>query len=79
MNDTILAYQIPDACRVSGISRTSLYEHFKTGAITPRKDGKRTLVLARDLKRFLEGLPAAQSSAPPPLKRNNNEPQLAAV
>jgi hypothetical protein len=61
MNEGILAYNILEACRVSGISRTSLYEHFKAGTITPRKDGKRTLVLASDLKRFLESLPAAQS------------------
>jgi hypothetical protein len=63
MLNEALAFQIPDACKVSGLSRTALYEAFKRGAIIPRKNGSRTLVLARDLQRYLETLPAAGQSS----------------
>jgi hypothetical protein len=66
MSESILAYQIPDACNASGICRSKFYQLIKSGAIPIRKNGKRTLVLASDLKRFLEGLPATHPSAPLP-------------
>lgn len=64
MNEA-LAYRIPEACAVSGLSRTVLYDLFKRGVIVPRKSGTRTLVLHKDLQRYLETLPAgaAQQSS----------------
>ena len=49
-----LAYPIVDAVRVSGLSRSYLYEHIKTGELPTVRVGKRRLVLADDLRRWLE-------------------------
>jgi excisionase family DNA binding protein len=53
-----LACTIREACEVSGICRTSIYELLKTGGLRARKYGKRTLILHTDLHRWLESLPA---------------------
>jgi excisionase family DNA binding protein len=56
----VLAHTINDACRVSGLGRTTLYAALKTGALSARKCGRRTLILAADLERFLDGLPTTR-------------------
>ena len=56
---TKIAVTIPQALEMSGIGRTTLYEVFKTGAIKPRKQGKRTLILVKDLENYLNSLPVA--------------------
>jgi predicted DNA-binding transcriptional regulator AlpA len=56
---TKIAVTIPEAVALSGIGRTSLYGVFKSGAIKPRKLGKRTLVLVADLERYIASLPVA--------------------
>lgn len=48
-----LAYSINDACRVSGLGRTTLYELIGRGEIKVRKVGARTLVPADSLRAFL--------------------------
>ena len=53
----VLAFTIPDACKASGLGRTSLYYLIKSGHLRSRKHGSRTLILASDLRAFLEGLP----------------------
>lgn len=53
------AYTIPEAVFVSGIGRTSIYEANASGKLPFRKLGKRTLILADDLERFLAELPLA--------------------
>lgn len=52
-----LAYSIPEAVTVSGRSRTALYQAFKTGELIARKQGARTIILADDLRHWLESLP----------------------
>lgn len=54
-----IAVTIPEAVRISGLGRTSLYGLFTAGEITPRKAGRRTLILVKDLERYLASLPAA--------------------
>jgi hypothetical protein len=54
-----LSVTIPDAVEMTGIGRSSLYALFKEKKLTPRKSGKRTLILVEDLKRYIENLPAA--------------------
>ncbi|WP_352872890.1 helix-turn-helix domain-containing protein [Mesorhizobium sp. M1006] len=58
-----LAYTIDEAVAVSGLGRTSLYLAANEGRLTFRKHGKRTLILADDLRKFLAGLPTASTSA----------------
>lgn len=53
-----IALTIPEAVRISGIGRTSLYRYFSEGKLTPRKSGKRTLVIAEELEAFVKSLPA---------------------
>ncbi|MER8993539.1 helix-turn-helix domain-containing protein [Mesorhizobium sp. M0678] len=58
-----LAYTIEEAVAVSGVGRTSLYVAANEGRLPFRKNGKRTLILADDLRNFLAGLPLASTSA----------------
>jgi excisionase family DNA binding protein len=52
-----LAYSIAEACSVARVGRTALYEAIRSGALCVRKRGRRSLVLADDLRRYLENLP----------------------
>lgn len=52
-----LAVTLPEATALSGIGRTSLYKLFSQGKLTPRKAGKRTLILVRELQAYVESLP----------------------
>lgn len=54
-----LAVSIREATHMIGVSRSSIYILFRDGKLTPRKSGKRTLVLVRDLEHYVEALPAA--------------------
>jgi excisionase family DNA binding protein len=42
---------------LTGISRPTFYSHVKAGRIVARKLGRRTIVMAADLERYLESLP----------------------
>ncbi|MBV8523263.1 MAG: helix-turn-helix domain-containing protein [Acetobacteraceae bacterium] len=63
-----VAYTVRDAARVAGISRSQLYELFAAGKLTPRRCGRRTLVLANELEAFLRELP------PAPIRRRKSNP-----
>jgi hypothetical protein len=54
-----LAYTIADAVLVSGLSRTRLYQLFGEGVLTPRRAGRRTLILADELRDVVRNLPPA--------------------
>ena len=50
-----LAYSVADACRVSSIGRTRLYQLIGEGRLQVRKIGKRTLIPAASLRALIEG------------------------
>jgi len=58
-----LAYSIAEACSVARTGRTALYEAIRSGALRAVKNGRRTLVLADDLRRYLQNLPAVEPKA----------------
>lgn len=50
-----IAYSIADACRVTSIGRTRLYQLISEGRLEARKIGKRTLIPAASLRRLIDG------------------------
>jgi excisionase family DNA binding protein len=50
-----LAYSISDACRVSSLGRTRLYQLISEGRLEARKIGKRTLIPAASLRALIDG------------------------
>jgi hypothetical protein len=54
-----LAVPIPEAVRLSGISRSELYRRLATGQVLAVKSGTRTLILMDSLRAHLTSLPPA--------------------
>src|SRR6478752_577552 len=52
-----IALKISEACAAARIGRTAMYELIKSGELPARKRGRSTLILASDLRRWLESLP----------------------
>ena len=50
-----LAYSIADACRVTSIGRTRLYNLIAEGRLEVRKIGRRSLIPAVSLRALIEG------------------------
>ena len=54
---------VPDACRVIGVSRSTLYELIAAGDITIRKIGRKTLIPREDLMSFAARLTSRRPEA----------------
>ena len=63
MMQTPITVTIPEAVKLSGMSRTAIYEALKKQDITARKAGRRTLIAYADLQAYLAGLPTYQAGA----------------
>jgi len=55
------AYTVNEVMKEIGIGRSKLYAEIKEGKITPRKIGKKTIFLARDVETYLNDLPTINS------------------
>ena len=59
MNNTAslepLAYSIKEACRVSSLGRTRIYQLIGEGKLDVRRIGKRTLIPAASLRALITG------------------------
>jgi excisionase family DNA binding protein len=52
-----IALSIEEACKLSNLGRTKLYELIKSGALTARKCGRRTIIIRSELEAVLKALP----------------------
>jgi cytochrome c553 len=59
-----LTVTIPEAVRLSGLSRSELYRQMSAGRISARKSGSRTLIVWASLQDHIEALPPAEFRAP---------------
>jgi excisionase family DNA binding protein len=51
--DDLVAMSVEEACRRSGLGRTGMYAAMRDGLLVPVRIGKRTLIEAAELRRFL--------------------------
>jgi excisionase family DNA binding protein len=72
MEAPTLAYSVPEACSMARAGRTSIYEAIQSGALRAVKRGRRTLILADDLHRWVQSLPAMKAKSPPSAGGNND-------
>jgi len=54
-----LSATIPETMAITGLGRSSIYKLFKEKKLTPRKVGKRTLILTDEIEQFIRSLPEA--------------------
>jgi len=52
------ALSVEQACAITGLGKTKIYELVGSRALKTRRLGRRRLVLRRDLQEFLEKLPS---------------------
>ena len=57
------AYSIAETLALTGLGRDKLYSLINEGQLPAHKLGRRTLVIATDLERFLESLPTIGQAA----------------
>lgn len=57
---TPIALKISEACAASRCGRTTVYDAIRRGQLRALKRGKSTLILAEDLRRWVESLPALE-------------------
>ena len=67
-----LAFTITEACNRASVGRTSLYSAIASGDLVARKRGRRTLILAEDLWKWLNATPAKVPAHAPELRPPSN-------
>lgn len=61
---TPMTYTIEGAVQASGLPRTTIYNLLGDGKLESRKAGRRTLITAESLQKYLANLPSANIAAP---------------
>jgi|HubBroStandDraft_5_1064220.scaffolds.fasta_scaffold110325_2 excisionase family DNA binding protein len=59
-----LGYSIEEFAELTGVSRSSVYKALRSGCLTARKIGKRTIISAEDAEKYLHRLPFWTRLAP---------------
>ena len=73
-----LALSKKEAAASTSLSESSIEVAILAGILPVRHHGNRTLILARDLEKFVEALPAGSPDAPPQLEgRRTGRPRKA--
>ena len=58
-----IAHSVMGAARRAGVGRSTIYEEISQERLRAVKRGRRTLILAHDLRRWLASLPPMKSNA----------------
>lgn len=58
-----IAFSIDEFAKAASIGRTQVYQEIKAGRLRPVKCGKRTLLTADEVRRWLERLPNSHAAA----------------
>jgi excisionase family DNA binding protein len=61
--DDLKSHTISETSRISGASRTTIYQQISAGRLKAKKIGRRTIILSTDLSEWLASLPAKESNA----------------
>jgi excisionase family DNA binding protein len=76
MDETPLAYSVPDACKALSVGRTKLYALIAEGRIEALQLDGRTVIPAPSLRNFVASLPQAPiRSKPAPVFRDDRKPK----
>ena len=63
-----LSYSLSGAAAATSLSESVIDAAIRAGILPVRRHGNRTLILARDLERWLTSLPPGRPAAPPQLE-----------
>ena len=55
LNPPKIAYSIREAAQASSLSRSTIYSHIKTGRLSVKRIGGRTIIPTDSLRAWLEG------------------------
>jgi len=60
-----LSYSLTGAAQATSLSESAIDAAIRAGILPVRRYGNRTLILMRDLERWLDSLPAGRPTSPP--------------